>query len=130
MSKERTRVYAWEFPVRFTHWINFLCIFTLSITGYYIGDPFIHALSSKQYIMGWVRFIHFVAAYAFLLSMIIRLYWAFAGGIFTGVALPCKIGRKMTICAENYYLRRAGIEPLLYKTNGVDTATTSVPGMR
>ena len=79
MSKERTRVYTWEFPVRFTHWINFLCIFTLSITGYYIGDPFIHALSSKQYIMGWVRFIHFTAAYAFLMSMIIRLYWAFAG---------------------------------------------------
>jgi Ni/Fe-hydrogenase 1 B-type cytochrome subunit len=76
---QRLRVYAWEFPVRFTHWINVLCILTLSVTGFYIGAPFIHAYSSKQYIMGWMRFIHFTAAYVFLMSVIIRLYWAFAG---------------------------------------------------
>jgi len=79
MHKDRMRVYAWEFPVRFTHWINFLCILTLSVTGFYIGKPFIHAVSSKQHIMGWVRFIHFTAAYAFLMSMLIRMYWAFTG---------------------------------------------------
>lgn len=76
---ERMRIYAWEFPVRLTHWINFLAILTLSFTGYYIGDPFILAVSSKQYIMGWIRFIHFVAAYAFLMSFILRLYWSFVG---------------------------------------------------
>lgn len=79
MQKDRIKVYAWEFPVRFTHWINFLCILTLSITGLYIGKPFIHAVSSKQYIMGWIRFIHFVAAYTFMMSLIIRIYWSFAG---------------------------------------------------
>ncbi|GAB4535781.1 MAG: Ni/Fe-hydrogenase, b-type cytochrome subunit [Thermodesulfovibrionia bacterium] len=79
MSNERLRVYAWEFPVRFTHWINVLSIITLSITGYYIGNPFIHAISSKQYIMGWMRLIHFIAGYVFLMSVIIRLYWAFMG---------------------------------------------------
>jgi Ni/Fe-hydrogenase 1 B-type cytochrome subunit len=79
MHNERKRVYAWEFPVRFTHWINVLSIIVLCVTGFYIGAPFIHATSSKQYIMGWMRFIHFVAAYTFLMSMIIRLYWAFAG---------------------------------------------------
>lgn len=79
MSVERTRRYVWEFPVRFTHWINVLCILTLSVTGYYIGDPFIHGHSSKQYLMGWIRFIHFTAAYLFLLSVIIRLYWAVMG---------------------------------------------------
>jgi len=79
MANERKRVYAWEFPVRLTHWINVLCIIALSITGFYIGNPFIHAVSLTQYIMGWMRFIHFIAAYTFLFSMIVRLYWAFMG---------------------------------------------------
>jgi Ni/Fe-hydrogenase 1 B-type cytochrome subunit len=82
MANERIRVYAWEVPVRLTHWINFLSILTLSVTGYYIGDPFIHATSGRQYIMGWMRFIHFVAAYAFLMSIIIRLYWSVAGNTY------------------------------------------------
>jgi Ni/Fe-hydrogenase 1 B-type cytochrome subunit len=79
MGKDRIRVYAWEFPVRLTHWINVLCIIALAITGYYIGNPFIHAVSSKEYVMGWVRFIHFVAAYTFLFSIILRLYWSLVG---------------------------------------------------
>ena len=79
MQGDRIKVYAWEVPVRLTHWINVLCILILSVTGYYIGDPFIHATSSKQYIMGWMRFIHFVVAYTFVMSLIIRFYWAFMG---------------------------------------------------
>lgn len=73
------RVYVWEFPVRLTHWINVMCIISLSITGYYIGNPFIHAISADQYIMGWMRFIHFVTAYLFVASFIVRIYWMFAG---------------------------------------------------
>jgi len=78
MQPTRMRVYVWEFPVRFSHWINALCVFALSITGFYIGSPFIHAISTKQFIMGWMRFIHFVFAYVFLMSIILRLYWSFA----------------------------------------------------
>lgn len=79
MKNERVKVYVWEFPVRFTHWINVLCLLALSITGFYIASPFIYAESSSQYIMGWMRVIHFVAAYTFLMSIIIRLYWSLAG---------------------------------------------------
>jgi Ni/Fe-hydrogenase 1 B-type cytochrome subunit len=88
---ERMRIYAWEFPVRLTHWINFLCLLTLSITGFYIGRPFIHAVSSEQYIMGWIRFVHFVAAYAFLMSVIIRLYWSMVGNRYANIIqwFPC-----------------------------------------
>jgi Ni/Fe-hydrogenase 1 B-type cytochrome subunit len=82
---ERMRIYAWEFPVRLTHWINFLCILILSVTGLYIGKPFIHAVSSKQYIMGWIRFIHFVAAYTFLMSVLIRLYWSLVGNRYASI---------------------------------------------
>lgn len=76
------RVYVWEFPVRLTHWINFLSIVLLSFTGYYIGNPFIHAISETEYIMGWMRFIHFAFAYAFTVSFIVRIYWLIAGNKF------------------------------------------------
>lgn len=79
MQANRIRVYAWEFPVRFTHWINAVCLVVFSITGYYIAYPFMHAISTQQYIMGWMRFIHFLTAYIFLMSVIIRIYWMFAG---------------------------------------------------
>jgi Ni/Fe-hydrogenase 1 B-type cytochrome subunit len=79
MAAPRHRTYVWEFPVRLVHWINFLCIITLSITGFYIGNPFIHAYYTKQFVMGWMRFIHFTAAYLFLMSVIIRLYWSLLG---------------------------------------------------
>lgn len=84
MGNERKRVYVWEIPVRLTHWIFVLCILAFSFTGIYIGNPFIHALSSKQHIMGWMRFIHFIAGYLFLMSLILRLYWAFAGNKYAG----------------------------------------------
>lgn len=95
-NDERTRIYAWEFPVRLTHWANFLSILTLSITGFYVGDPFMHAISSKQYFMGWIRFIHFVAAYVFLMNMIIRIYWSFVGNRYANIIqwLPLS-GEKM-----------------------------------
>jgi Ni/Fe-hydrogenase 1 B-type cytochrome subunit len=78
-QRKRIRVYAFEFPVRFTHWVNFLCILSLSVTGLYIGYPYMHAYRSDQYIMGTMRLIHFIAAYTFLMSVIIRVYWAFVG---------------------------------------------------
>lgn len=71
--------YVWEVPVRLTHWVNFLAILTLSVTGIYIGSPKTLALSASEYVMGWVRFVHFTAAYTFAISVLVRIYWAFAG---------------------------------------------------
>jgi Ni/Fe-hydrogenase 1 B-type cytochrome subunit len=73
------KVYVWEFPIRLTHWIYVLTIITLSLTGYYIGNPFIHAIDTKEYIMGWMRFIHIVSAYLFTVSFLIRIYWSIMG---------------------------------------------------
>lgn len=78
-TNPRIRVYAWEFPVRLTHWTNVLSIIALCVTGYYIGSPFIHAHDSSQFVMGEFRYLHFVVAYVFMCSMAVRLYWAFAG---------------------------------------------------
>jgi Ni/Fe-hydrogenase 1 B-type cytochrome subunit len=71
--------YVWEIPVRVTHWVNFLCILTLTATGIFIGTAKTVAHSPSEFFMGWVRFIHFVAAYAFSVSVICRIYWAFVG---------------------------------------------------
>lgn len=76
---ERKRVYVWEVPVRLTHWLFVLSIAAFSVTGLYIGNPYLHAVSSKEYIMGWMRFFHFVSAYVFLMSFIIRMYWSLVG---------------------------------------------------
>jgi len=73
------KIYVWEFPVRLTHWLNFLAILTLAFTGYYIGAPFIQAIREKQFIMAKFRFIHFLAAYVFAASVIVRIYWWFMG---------------------------------------------------
>ena len=73
------RVYVWEFPVRLSHWVNVLAILALSITGYYIGAPFIRAVRDNQFIMAQFRFVHFVAAYFFAMAVLLRIYWWFAG---------------------------------------------------
>ncbi len=76
------KVYVWEVPVRIFHWVNALAITVLIITGFLITYP--PALMSNQeawntFLMGYIRVIHFIAAYVFLAVMILRLYWAFAG---------------------------------------------------
>ena len=81
-SKNLKRVYVWQIPVRFYHWLNALAVTTLIITGYLIGHPL--ALSSGGeasfgYWFGTVRFIHFVAAFIFFFNFIFRIYWSFTG---------------------------------------------------
>ena len=71
--------YVWEIPVRVTHWVNFLSILTLAATGFFIGSPKTLALEPSQYVMGWVRFVHFTAAYVFTISVFSRIYWMFMG---------------------------------------------------
>lgn len=75
-------VYVWQQPVRIYHWVNFLAILILCITGYMIGAPWAiqHGTeASFNYWFGIVRFIHFVAAYVFFFNFIFRLYWGFVG---------------------------------------------------
>jgi Ni/Fe-hydrogenase 1 B-type cytochrome subunit len=84
MEKTHTnkRLYIWELPVRFYHWLNAVCIVALSITGYFIGNPPAiqnGAEASFTYWFGTVRFIHFVAAFLFFFNFVFRIYWGFAG---------------------------------------------------
>ena len=76
------RVYVWQLPVRFYHWINALAIAVLCTTGYFIGWPLALQTSGEasfSYWFGTIRFIHFVAAFIFFFNFIYRLYWGFVG---------------------------------------------------
>jgi len=80
MAKQEA-VYVYEAPVRLWHWINALSIVTLMLTGYFIGSPLpsVSGEASDHFLMGYIRFAHFAAAYVFAVGFLFRIYWAFVG---------------------------------------------------
>jgi len=79
------RVYVWEFPVRFYHWTNAICVVVLIATGFLIGHPvsiFYASEAYQQYWFGTVRFAHFTAAFIFFFVFLTRIYWGFVGNVY------------------------------------------------
>jgi Ni/Fe-hydrogenase 1 B-type cytochrome subunit len=78
-------IYVWEVPVRVTHWIIVTSIVVLAITGLYIHGPFISAPTASEAAaqMATVRFIHELAAIAFMCAFAVRFYWGFVGNSFS-----------------------------------------------
>lgn len=74
-------VYVYEAPVRIWHWVNALSILTLCITGYLIGSPppAVGGEASFSFVFGWIRYIHFSAAYILIVGFLLRVYWVFVG---------------------------------------------------
>lgn len=74
-------VFVYEAPVRLWHWLNAIAIIVLCVTGYLIAKPMFAAPgeASENFIMGWVRYIHFSAGYILAVMFIFRIYWAFVG---------------------------------------------------
>lgn len=74
-------VYVYEGPVRLWHWINALSIVVLAVTGYLIATPLpsVSGEASDNFLMGYIRFAHFAAAYVFAIGMLGRAYWALVG---------------------------------------------------
>jgi Ni/Fe-hydrogenase 1 B-type cytochrome subunit len=77
-------VSLWGLPLRAMHWIAAASIVTLVVTGLYIGKPFFMTSgdTSAHFLMGWMRFIHFTAAAALVMTAIVRIYWLIAGNQF------------------------------------------------
>lgn len=81
-SHDFQRVYVWEQPVRWFHWINALCITLLGVTGYLIAHPPAFMSSGEATFGFWfgkVRFVHFASAYLLLANFLFRIYWAVVG---------------------------------------------------
>lgn len=111
----RRRVYVWEIPVRLVHWVNALSVLLLSLTGYFIGNPWLFIARREAYagfFMGTVRFAHFVVAFVFIASILLRTYWAFAGNPYASwrglFPFLTREGRRSMAHAAQYYffLRR------------------------
>ncbi len=80
------RVYVWEVPVRLFHTVTVLCIVTLTVTGLIMGRAWSLSGAAEAwqgFWFGWVRFLHFSAAYLLTLNIVLRLYWAFMGNRFS-----------------------------------------------
>lgn len=84
-SLQQTRVepavYVYEAPLRIWHWVQFLAIVTLCATGFLIGHPLPSQPGQPydHFLLGYVRFAHFTAAYVFIVGFLFRIYWAVAG---------------------------------------------------
>ncbi|MDV6330617.1 Ni/Fe-hydrogenase, b-type cytochrome subunit [Asticcacaulis sp. 201] len=76
-----TSVYVYEAPLRLWHWTNAAAIVVLAITGFLIGSPLPSQPGdpSSSFLMGYIRFAHFTAAYVFAIGFLFRIYWAFVG---------------------------------------------------
>ncbi len=74
-------VYVYEGPVRLWHWLNALSIAVLAVTGWFIASPLpsVSGEASENFLMGYVRFVHFAAAYVFAVGFLARIYWALVG---------------------------------------------------
>jgi Ni/Fe-hydrogenase 1 B-type cytochrome subunit len=77
-------VYLWGWPIRAMHWAAAISIVVLVVTGFYIGRPYFMTSgeASQHYLMGWMRFLHFLAAGVLVATAIVRVYWLFAGNQF------------------------------------------------
>jgi len=78
---EDDAVYSYEAPVRVWHWVQTFTILVSCITGYLIASPLpsIGGEASDHFLMGYIRWFHFVAAYLFIIGFVFRIYWAFVG---------------------------------------------------
>jgi len=75
------RVRVWDLVVRVTHWTIALAIVVLSVTGIYVGHPFVTVAgpAGQHFVMGTVKVVHAYAAIAFTLAVLARIAWMFVG---------------------------------------------------
>jgi Ni/Fe-hydrogenase 1 B-type cytochrome subunit len=83
-SGEYKWVYLWGWPLRAMHWLAAIAIVVLAGTGLFIGRPYfvVAGDTADHFLMGWVRFTHFLAAAVLVATVIVRVYWLFAGNKF------------------------------------------------
>lgn len=119
------RVYVWEFPVRLYHWVNASCIVALVVTGFLIGRPLLPqpvGEASFSYLFGWIRFIHFVAAFVFFFNFIARLYWGFVGNQYARWDNFLPLTRRLFVKQVNEAIDVVRIELLQGKTRPIQSA--------
>jgi Ni/Fe-hydrogenase 1 B-type cytochrome subunit len=102
-------VYVWQMPTRFSHWVNVISILVLSISGLYIHYPFFsydNALT-QPYVMGTVRYVHYLFAMIFMFSVLLRVVYVIVGNEYENYKTFCnpfkKKDRDLLIQYLKYY---------------------------
>ena len=74
-------IYVFTMPVRIWHWLHALSIGVLICTGYLIANPLasVGGEASDHFLMGNLRFVHFVSAFVFAIGLFVRAYLAIVG---------------------------------------------------
>ena len=80
MTDNRINVYkAWDIPTRLFHWINFLCVITLSFLGLVMLNKSAIGISGNEARIG-LKILHVTVGYVFAINLVVRLIWGFVGG--------------------------------------------------
>jgi Ni/Fe-hydrogenase 1 B-type cytochrome subunit len=70
------RVRVWDRPVRWVHWLLFLDIIVLSVSGFLVEDPVPNLAGNAASIIS-LKTIHKVFAYIFIALILARVAWLF-----------------------------------------------------
>lgn len=75
------KTFIWSWLLRLFHWTFVFSIATLILTGLYINSPLgiTQVEVNPSFLMVTMRYLHFMAAYTFIASFLIRLYLLFFG---------------------------------------------------
>ncbi len=67
---------TWPVALRIQHWANLLLIIALTLTGYYIMDPYFAVPQSADvgYVMGWIRLVHYISGATWVVLALWRLW--------------------------------------------------------
>jgi cytochrome b len=80
MNEHTAKLYkAWDLPTRLFHWINFLCVITLSLLGLIMLNKGSIGISGTEASIG-LKTLHVLVGYVFATNLILRLVWGFFGG--------------------------------------------------
>jgi len=75
------RINVWSPSLRLQHWLNVFLVFVMSLTGFYIMDPFFGPSSydgaETGFMMGGIRMLHFTAGFCWLVVGLFRIWSAF-----------------------------------------------------
>ncbi len=81
LGARQSSIYVYEAPVRLWHWINAIAMTLLALTGWFIANPLpsVPGEATDNFLMGYIRYVHFAAGYVVAIGFIGRVYWAFVG---------------------------------------------------
>ena len=79
MTENHIKVYkAWDFPTRLFHWVNFLCVFLLSILGLIMLNKGSIGISGSEAGIG-LKTVHVIVGYVFAANLFLRIAWGLTG---------------------------------------------------